>query len=53
MIFIDTDAWCANADQRLSYEDAVTVALVTKYGVTKGFSYHKHFLMFPKIVRVP
>ncbi len=41
------------ADQRLSYEDAMTVALAARFGIRKVFSFDKHFLLFPEIERVP
>ncbi len=41
------------SDQKLSYEDAVTVALTRRFGVRKVFSFDRHFLMFPEIERVP
>lgn len=41
------------SDQDLSYEDAVSVALMNRLGIKKVFSFDKHFLLFPGIVRVP
>ena len=41
------------ADQTLTYEDAVSVALMRRFGIQKIFSFDKHFLLFPFIDRVP
>jgi predicted nucleic acid-binding protein len=41
------------SDQTLSYEDAVSVALMRRFGIEKIFSFDKHFLLFPSIKRVP
>jgi uncharacterized protein len=41
------------ADQQLSYTDAITVAIVTRCGIKKVFSFDRHFLLFSNIQRVP
>lgn len=40
-------------DQKLSYEDAMTVALTSRFGIKQVFSFDKHFLLFPNLQRVP
>jgi predicted nucleic acid-binding protein len=40
-------------DQKLSYEDAITVSLAYRYGIKKIFSFDRHFLLFPGLERVP
>ena len=40
-------------DQKISYEDAITVALTFRLGIKKVFSFDPHFLLFPNIERVP
>ena len=40
-------------DHQLSYEDAITVALVYRAGIKAVFSFDKHFFLFPGIQRVP
>lgn len=41
------------SDQDLSYEDALSVALMKRFGIRKILSFDKHFLLFPGIVCVP
>lgn len=41
------------SDQSLSFEDAMSVALMHRFGIKKIFSLDKDFLLFPEIVRVP
>lgn len=41
------------SDQLLSFTTAMSVALMRRYRVGKVFSFNKHFLLFPDVIRVP
>lgn len=41
------------SDQNLSFEDALSVALMNRFGIRKILSFDKDFLLFPGILRVP
>lgn len=41
------------SDQLLSFTTAMSVALMRRYQVGKIFSFNKHFLLFPDLIRVP
>jgi predicted nucleic acid-binding protein len=40
-------------DQKLSYTDAISVALMKRLGLRQIFSFDRHFLLFPELERVP
>lgn len=40
-------------DQKLSYADALSVALMRRHGIRKILSFDKHFLLFKDITRIP
>ena len=40
-------------DQKLSYADALSVALMRRHHIQKILSFDKHFLLFKDITRVP
>lgn len=41
------------SDQLLSLTTAMSVALMRRYQIAKVFSFNKHFLLFPDLIRVP
>jgi uncharacterized protein len=43
----------AYSDHKLSYEDSITVCLARRFGLSRIFSFDKHFLLFPSLERVP